>query len=102
LDAFGSVLGWLALVTGLMAILTMASIVAGIVGVAAAGGGFAGRPIPAGVAKRAERVEARIRARYAGGRPSAPMLTGPPDGGSEASGMPEDPPPTEIEPLLAA
>jgi hypothetical protein len=63
-EAIGSALGWLAFLTALIAVLTVGCLLASLVEIAAAAGGYAGRPIPAGVQRRASRVEARVRARY--------------------------------------
>ena len=63
-ESIGTVLGWLSAITALTAMLTLGCLLAALVEVASAGGGFAGRSLPRDVARRSLRVEARIRARY--------------------------------------
>lgn len=64
MESFGTLLGWLAAVTALTAMLTLGCVLAALVEVASAAGGFAGRPIPHDVKRRSLDTEARIRARY--------------------------------------
>jgi hypothetical protein len=100
-EAIASALGWLAFLTALMAVLTVGCLLASLVELAAAAGGYAGRPIPSDVQRRASLVEARVRARY---RPRSPSVTWAADAGlapDAPTGAPGEPMGAETTPLAA-
>lgn len=70
-ETFSGLLGWLTFVAAMIATVTVGCLLATMVQVASGAGSYGGRPIPGGVARRAEEVEARLRARYGPGARAA-------------------------------
>ena len=68
METFSGLLGWLTFAAAMLATVTGGCLLAAVVQVASGAGWYGGRPLPGGVTRRADEVEARLRARY---RPGA-------------------------------
>lgn len=63
-ELFEAVLGWSTFAFAFVAVATVGCLLAALVQVASGAGCYGGQPIPGGVTRRAEAVEARLRERY--------------------------------------
>ena len=98
METFSALLGWLTFVVAMIAVVTAGCLVATVVQVASGAGWYGGRPLPGGVTRRAEEVEARLRARYRGRPPLLVLRPELPEAASQPEAVGEEVVP---EPLAA-